>query len=228
MPVSDSIFDRLRADILGGALAPGDPLPAERQLAEELKVNRHAVREAVKRLQQAGLVRVAQGGATRVLDWRETGGLDLLADLPIAPGDEGVRMIRSVLEMRLSIGVDAARRAAGRATGEHVARLRVLEAENAAARPGPEREQAYRTLWSGVVDAADNLAYRLAFNGLVAGVDSHYALMLGLLADELADLATTARLVEAIAAHDPDAAVAAAETLLGSTCAALLKGATTT
>ena len=227
MPVSDTIFDRVRADILSGTLAPGDPLPGERQLAEELGVNRHGIREAVKRLQQAGLVRVSHGGATRVLDWRDHGGLDLLADLPLAPGEEGARVVRSVLEMRMSIGVDAARRAAERATTEHLARLRILEAENAAAPPGPDRERAYRDLWSAVVEAADNVAYRLAFNGLVAGVDNHYDLMLGLLAEELADLATTARLVDAIAGHDADAAVDAAETLLGTTCAAALKGAAT-
>lgn len=228
MPVSDSIFDRLRAEILGDRLAPGDPLPAERQLAEELGVNRHAIREAVKRLQQAGLVRVAQGGATRVLDWREHGGLDLLADLPFAPGEEGVRVVRSVLEMRMSIGVDAARRAAERATEEHVAQLRILAAENEAAAPGPQRERSYRDLWSAIVESADNLAYRLAFNGLVAGVDNHYDLMLGLLDEELADLTTTANLVDAIAARDADGAVHAAETLLGTTCAAALKGAATT
>ena len=228
MPVSDSIFDRLRAEILGGVLAPGDPLPSERQLAEAHGVNRHAIREAVKRLQQAGLVRVSQGGATRVLDWREHGGLDLLADLPLAPGEEGTRVVRSVLEMRMSIGVDAARRAAERATAGHLGRLRVLEAENAAAARGPDRERSYRHLWSAVVDAADNLAYRLAFNGLVAGVDNHYDLMLGLLDDELADLDTTARLVDAIADRDTEAAAAAAGTLLGTTCAAaLMKGATT-
>src|SRR5215213_10644494 len=73
VPVSDTIFDRVRADILSGTLAPGDPLPGERQLAEELGVNRHGIREAVKRLQQAGLVRVSHGGATRVLDWRDHG-----------------------------------------------------------------------------------------------------------------------------------------------------------
>ena len=61
-------------------------MPSERTLAEELGVNRHAVREALKRLQQAGLIRIAQGGATRVLDWRQSGGLEVLLDLMNAAG----------------------------------------------------------------------------------------------------------------------------------------------
>jgi DNA-binding FadR family transcriptional regulator len=130
--------------------------------------------------------------------------------------------------MRQSIGGAAARRAAERAPAAHLARLNVLAAENAAAQPGPERERSYRALWSAVVEGADTVASRLAFNGLVAGVDQHYDLMLGLLAEELADLETTAALVDAIAAHDPDAAAHAAEHLLGTTCAAALKELTRT
>ncbi|CAN5183873.1 hypothetical protein BH20ACT16_BH20ACT16_06120 [soil metagenome] len=41
---------RVRDGILGGTPAAGEPLPSERALAEELGCNRHAVREAVKRL----------------------------------------------------------------------------------------------------------------------------------------------------------------------------------
>ena len=105
---SDAVHTRLRADILEGRLGPGDAVPSERALAEELGVNRHAVREALKRLQQAGLIRISQGGATRVLDWRESGGLEVLLDLMDAPGDPPAELMRSVLEMRESVGVDAA------------------------------------------------------------------------------------------------------------------------
>ena len=41
--------------ILEGKLEAGSALPSERFLAEEFGVNRHAVREALKRLEQAGL-----------------------------------------------------------------------------------------------------------------------------------------------------------------------------
>ncbi|MCW3041651.1 MAG: regulatory protein GntR, partial [Solirubrobacterales bacterium] len=66
VPVSATVYDALRADILGGRLPVDARLPSERTLSDAHAVNRHAVREAVKRLQQSGLVQVTQGGATRV------------------------------------------------------------------------------------------------------------------------------------------------------------------
>ncbi len=44
---SDLVHARLRADVLEGRLAPGEAVASERALAEELGVNRHAVREAL-------------------------------------------------------------------------------------------------------------------------------------------------------------------------------------
>ena len=79
--VSERVHEHLRRDILEGRLAPGAAVPSERVLAADLQANRHAVREALKRLEQAGLVRISQGGPTRVLDWRDSGGLEVLLDL---------------------------------------------------------------------------------------------------------------------------------------------------
>ena len=82
--VSDEVLARIVDEILSGRLAPGDPLPAERELAERFGVNRHAIREALKGVRQAGLVHIAQGGKTRVLDWRESAGLDVLSAVAAA------------------------------------------------------------------------------------------------------------------------------------------------
>ena len=65
------------------------------------------MREALKRLQQAGLVSISQGGATRVRDWRRHGGLELLLSTGDAP--EALRVPRAAMEMRACIGADAAR-----------------------------------------------------------------------------------------------------------------------
>jgi DNA-binding FadR family transcriptional regulator len=162
--VSEQVHERLRAEIVTGRLAPGDPVPSERTLSEQLGVNRHAVREALKRLQQAGLVQISQGGATRVRDWRATGGLELLFDLAVVPGeDPDPAIVRGILEMRASIGADAARRAAERATPEQRERITAL-ADGA--------EDTYQPLWLEIVAASQNLAYQLALNTLIAGVES--------------------------------------------------------
>ena len=175
---SDAAHDRLRGQILGGELAPGDPLPSERALSEELGINRHAVREALKRLQQAGLVRIAQGGATRVADWPNSAGLELLLDLMEA-GEEPPRdLVSSVLEMRASIGVDAARRCAERGAAElraEVARSAAATAETIAAASGPPVDE-YSALWRTIVDGSANTAYRLALNSLNGALASHPSL----------------------------------------------------
>ncbi len=175
---SDLVHERLRRDILEGRLAPGDAVASERVLAEELGVNRHAVREALKRLEQAGLVRISQGGATRVLDWRESAGLEVLLDLVAGAGGEPppLGLARAVLEMRESIGVDAARRCAMRAdaTRRHaVAELARHAAALIGAAPDAEVDAAYADLWRGLVAGSQNIAYRLALNSLVAALDVH-------------------------------------------------------
>jgi GntR family transcriptional regulator, transcriptional repressor for pyruvate dehydrogenase complex len=176
---SDLVHDRLRREVLEGRLAPGDAVPSERVLAEELGVNRHAVREALKRLEQAGLVRITQGGATRVQDWRHSAGLEVLLDL--AAGDGGTppdpRLARAVLEMRESVGVDAARRCAVRASPAERRAVAGLAASAAAAirgaAPAAVIDEAYATLWRELVVAAENIAYRLALNSLVAALGAH-------------------------------------------------------
>ncbi len=52
----DAVAERLRGQIRSGELRAGDWLPAERRLAEDLKVNRRAVRVAIQELVESGLV----------------------------------------------------------------------------------------------------------------------------------------------------------------------------
>src|SRR4051794_169726 len=99
--VSDAVFDQLQGEILAGRLAAGEALPSERALTDLLGVNRQAVREALKRLDQAGLVEINHGGVTRARDYRLSAGLDLLASLLQRPdGRVDVAVARSIVEMR--------------------------------------------------------------------------------------------------------------------------------
>lgn len=213
--VSAGVHDQLRAAILAGALQPGDTLPAERMLAEELGVNRHAVREALKRLQQARLVDVQHGGKTVVLDWRATAGLDVLPDL--AGGDgrlPALEVLRSALEMRLAIGVDVARLCALRGPDDLPRELHAILTRAAEETDLEVLSQWYDGFWRALVAGSGNLAYRLADNSLLDALAGFRELANEMSAREIRDLPLQRRLVDAIAARDADAAARFAHELL--------------
>lgn len=62
---TQSTVDRLREEILGlvsrEGLVPGDQLPTEQELAERLSFSRSTIREALRALEQEGLLRAVQG-----------------------------------------------------------------------------------------------------------------------------------------------------------------------
>lgn len=220
VPVSTAVYDALRAEILGGVLAPGDGIPSERTLSERFAVNRHAVREAVKRLQQAGLVQVSHGGATRVLDWRVHGGLELLIDLP----PDNLDVVRAGYELRACIAADVAARAADRASDADRDRLALCGEVIRETRAGGDDVTllgAYRALWDVLVDATGNIAYRLAYNSLLHGEDAIVATAVTFLRDELHDAGTAAALITAVLDGDAAGARTAATVLTDRTLRSL-------
>lgn len=211
---STRVHQALRKQILEGKLEPGDRIPSERVLAEQFGVNRHAVREALKRLQQASLILITHGGATRVLDWRDAGGLEVLLDLGTDLNDPPADLIRSVLEMRASIGEDAARLCAERAdqgARDEVERL----GERAAALIGSGEDamldQAFAEFWLSIVDGSGNIAYRLSLNSLLKAM-----LTFGEVAERIRpnDGSLCRRLGAAIASADPETAAEVAAHML--------------
>ncbi len=204
----DDVFGQLLAEIVGGRYAPGDALPSERALTALLEVNRHVVREALKRLEQIGLVKTAQGGRTRVLDFRHTAGLDLLAVFAEhAQALEG--MLEAAMQMRAVIGLDVARLAAQNASPEIRQELPRLADQLASIGRGPELLALDQRLWRRMLDGAGNLAYQLAFNSLIRSVNANANFNLRWLEHELERSDYRRPIARAIAAGDPQAAVEA-------------------
>ncbi len=225
--LSEAVYDQLSAHILDGRFPAGEALPAERVLTAELGVNRGAVREAIQRLKEAGLVETRHGEGSRVLDFRSHAGLDLLPRLiPDGVGGIDLLALRSIIEMRSAIGADAAAKAALRGGPALADRIDALLSAWATL-PLEVKQARAVALWELVVEGSENLAYRLAFNSLRRAYLPVLALTRDALSAELEDEAGLLRLSAAIRAQDAAAAQSAARAVLeaGSTgLLALLDG----
>lgn len=125
--VAEEIAEQLRSLILNGQYPPGSKLPPERELSKRLRVNRASLREALKKLEHLGLVRIRQGDGTRVQNFMETGGIELVQHLlPLGGGKP--ELIRDLLEFRRIFGREIVRLAASRSANdqEGLARLRAV------------------------------------------------------------------------------------------------------
>lgn len=205
--LSESVYTTLLHEILSGRWPANQAVPSERDLAKTLQVTRHVVREALKRLQQAGLVRISQGGSTLVLDWRTHAGLDMGFALIAAGVVPFADMFRDTAVLRRTVGVDAARLCAMNATAEQ------LESVTRAAAAYPQTgtlqdfADAELVLWSAIVVGSGNVAYQLALNTLMSSIEEVGAAMVqGLNAEVLTNRGGQVELAAAIADRDADAA----------------------
>src|SRR4030043_628031 len=126
--VSEEIVVQLKQSILLGHFKPGDKLPAERDLADEFRVSRVAIREALRALENAGFLVTRQGanGGAYVTDLNFENLVKTFLDLFMA----NKISITEKNQMRLLIEPEVARLAASRITPEFAQQLKeALEAE---------------------------------------------------------------------------------------------------
>jgi GntR family transcriptional repressor for pyruvate dehydrogenase complex len=109
---AEAVVERFRSLILDGVLRPGDRLPAERQLAQDLDVSRPILRDALSQLEAEGLIVARHGEGTFIAD--------LIGDVFSAPIAKLLRAsplgMADYLEFRRLVEADMAAMAADRAT----------------------------------------------------------------------------------------------------------------
>lgn len=212
---ASAAFEQLLEEVLSGSTPAGQTLPPERSLTDILKVNRQAVREALQRLAQAGLVEIQHGGGTTVLDHRRTASMDLLPRLLIGEGGGlDPHVGRSIMEMRQALGPVVAETCARRASSEVIERLLGVLTEGEGTHDLEVRAQLDLTFWDALVDGSDNIAYRLAFNSLRRTYEPLMEVLLQVLQEELHAWDRRREIVVAVSDHDPDGARHSAEQLL--------------
>lgn len=135
-PLSTIVAESLAAKIASGALSPGMQLPTEAALCKAYDVSRTVVREAVARLRSDGMVIPQQGRGMFVSE--------ALAPRRFSIPDEALRTLPetiALLELRLSVEVEAAGLCAERRTEGEARSLRAMMEQIDAQRADPAAVQ---------------------------------------------------------------------------------------
>lgn len=211
--VDEQIATSIADAILDGVFPPGSALPPERELAEQLGVNRTSLRQGLARLQQMGLIETRQGSGNVV---RDPQSLTHPAVVEALVRRLGPDFLVEVLEIRAALGPLIGRLAAERNSSEDAEALRAALAAVADADTAPARQGAdlayFRVLIHGTRNRALGLLYRWveqAFGGREHELTGAY---------EDADpvIADLTAINDAVLAGDPETAAAAVEGYLNA------------
>jgi DNA-binding FadR family transcriptional regulator len=164
--VSDQVFGSLLEALLAGRYAPGEKLPTQRALATEAGVTMGSLREALKRLEQMGVIEVRHGDAMRVRDWRAHGGLDVIAHLLFRAGGLDPAVLADVMEARGLMLRELAALAAGRRTAEQARRLVELADAIEEAADDAAAQRLDFAFFTELAEAGGNLVFVLILNSI--------------------------------------------------------------
>ncbi len=91
--------------IWDGKFAPGSILPAERELSELIGVTRTTLREVLQRLARDGWLTIQHGKPTKVNDYWQTAGLNILETVARLDDNGPVNLVNKLLEARTNVSM---------------------------------------------------------------------------------------------------------------------------
>ncbi|OCT32852.1 FadR/GntR family transcriptional regulator [Pseudomonas putida] len=146
------LVSSLTQQLLLGTFKPGDKLPSENTLVREYGVSRTVVREALSKLQAAGLVQARHGIGTFVIERQARSGLRV--------GPENAANVRDLLELRIGLEGQAAALAARRRNDRQLAQMRqALDDYQDLAAAGDSCIEADRRFHLLIAEATGNLYF---------------------------------------------------------------------
>ena len=211
---ADEVVLRMEALLLDGVLRAGERLPSERELASDLDISRPVLRDALKTLEERGLIESRHGGGTFVAD--------IIGEVFSRPLTELIsrheRATIDYLEYRRELEGLTAELAARRATAADrellSGILSGMRSAHEVADIVAERE-ADVELHNAIGECAHNVillhTLRACYRLLSSGILTHRTLIFERPGARDALLAQHEEIVAAIMAGDPPAARAAAE-----------------
>ena len=199
----EEVANRLLTLIRERELRPGTKLPAERSLAGMMDVSRPVVREALRALSLMRVVDIRQGDGTYVTSLEPR---QLIAHLDFVFAKDSVALAQ-LLEARRVVEVGNARLAAFRITESEIAALGDLVGSLAGCIDDPDRfSELDIALHEAVCAAADNFLLAQFMNIVSTLGKVSRERTGGLRTVREAALRDHRRILDALRAHDPDAA----------------------
>ena len=165
--VKELFIQQLEGMILSGELRPGDRLPTERELADEMKISKTVVHEGLRELHRLGFLDIASRRGVTVADYAQTGSLETLrAIMDFHGGIPDAKTAASILQLRYYLEGPAMEELAARHTAADMAALRALQqqAEQAARQSVSAFAEALFRYHRGVTFLSGNTITPLIFN----------------------------------------------------------------
>jgi len=138
------IVNKIRELVAKDGLLPGDKIPSERELSDQLKVGRSSVREGLRALELLGLIETRRGEGTFIKNFGNHQFVDLIGTFIL----QGNKKVEDLLETKFLLERESIRLACSRISEEQ---LHVLEQHII------EKELTFEFLMKTVVEATNNL-----------------------------------------------------------------------
>ena len=146
---AESLYNHI---VVEGRRKPGEKLPNEVELSQQLGVSRATLREAIRALTTQGVLEVRRGRGTFVSEQ-----VDRVEDFGFSTLEQVRGQLRDLFELRSIFEPQAARLACRRGSDEELADILAKgEAVDRCIRQGQDRTQADRDFHAAIVRAAHN------------------------------------------------------------------------
>ena len=208
--LADEVRDRLRAMIRSGELRPGDRLPSERDLMDRFAVGRPAVREAMQSLGTAGLIEISHGERARVAVPDTRIMIDRMGQTVLHLLQTSPTTLEHLKQARIMFELSMVKMAAEKASADDLRRLaEVLERQRACQGSPAEFVKCDMAFHSTIASMSGNTVCVLLSEAMLDWLFNFRRDLLRMPGSELITLAEHERLLNAIAAHDAQAAESA-------------------
>lgn len=119
--IKELFIQKIEGMILSGALKPGERLPTERELADEMNISKTIVHEGIRELSRLGFLDVVSRKGVTVADYAQNGNLDtLMAIMKYNGGYLNPQTAKSLLDVRAFLECPALEALAAHHTQEDI------------------------------------------------------------------------------------------------------------